>query len=149
MKTCFGLLAAGLTLLTVASTTPETAYARGAKGPKPKSDFTISTLEVIDWGWIDGEWKMSGDVSDSGTLWGSYGLPSEVYGEYNDYVWLDGEFGSMKIFAYYDNTFEVVDGTGLYDEWIGSVGLWDLSRNPRDLQDGRWKRGRNFYGFLP
>ena len=138
MKTRFGLAAVGLMALAIVSTNRDAAFA----GKQQKSDFTINTAErYLDWELVEGKWNMSGVVSDSGTLTGL------IHADY-DRLWLEGEFGTMMIWAEREpgsipDTFMILEGTGLYEAWIGAVGVWDHKGNRGPSSS------RKLYGYLP
>ena len=138
MKTRFGLVAAGLMVLAIVSTKPDAAFAAQPQ----KSDFTINTSEKFwDWELVEGKWNMSGVVSDSGPLTGL------IHADY-DRLWLEGEFGTMMIWLDKNpepipDTFTILEGTGMYEAWIGAVGVWDYKGNRGPGSS------RKLYGFLP
>lgn len=116
-----------------------------ARGPV-KPDFKVNTHEdACGWfGDITGTWSMQG--VDSGVVTGFVGFPDH-------WLTLHGEFGTVGIRAHidpdtYEKTFEVTDGTGLYESWVGAVGAWDF-RGGGNRKGDCWNSSRTLEGFLP
>jgi len=112
-----------------------------------KPDFTIRTHEDVDtWtGDSYGSWAMTGVEKDAGPLGGGHGWPLSR-------LWLEGDLGSMYVQTDGSEpghlTFEVLDGTGSYESWIGASGTFSISYGPSKRNGHRAVR-RVLEGFQP
>jgi hypothetical protein len=140
MKFQLKLLACGLGAIALAACLSRPLQAGGPV------DFKVNTHEeACGWfGDVSGRWSMQG--VDSGAVSGFVGFPDH-------WLHLEGDLGTIGIRAHIDpetyaKTFEVTDGTGLYESWVGAMGMWDF-RGGGSRKGDCWNSSRSLQGFLP